>query len=156
MRASIFNLRVPLSNDDVFLMNTLTDAQLVVSSDVADLLDEHVDRTALGAEAREAFDVLVDQGFITEGREHDRQALTDYLTAVKRDTTELHITLLTTLQCNFACDYCFQGDHGDYNKFAEKMSPETADKVATWIEREMDRNPPEKLTLTFFGGEPLL
>ena len=28
--------------------------------------------------------------------------------------------MLTTLQCNFACDYCFQGDHGDYNKTADE------------------------------------
>jgi len=41
MPSSIFNLRVPLPNDDVFLMNTLTDAQLIVSRDVMDLLDEH-------------------------------------------------------------------------------------------------------------------
>jgi len=40
MQASMFNLRVPLpERDEVFLMNTLTDAQLVVSSDVAELLD---------------------------------------------------------------------------------------------------------------------
>ena len=40
MQASMFNLRVPLpERDEVFLMNTLTDAQLVVSSDVASLLD---------------------------------------------------------------------------------------------------------------------
>ena len=64
--------------------------------------------------------------------------------------------MLTTLQCNFACDYCFQGDHGDYNKFAEKMSLETAHGVGDWIERELDALQPEKLTLTFFGGEPLL
>src|SRR6476660_10300515 len=37
---SIFNIRVPLpERDEVFLMNTLTDAQLVVSPDVARLLD---------------------------------------------------------------------------------------------------------------------
>ena len=40
MQASMFNLRVPLpARDEVFLMNTLTDAQMVVSSDVAALLD---------------------------------------------------------------------------------------------------------------------
>ena len=41
MQPSMFNLRVPLAaRDEVFLMNTLTDAQLVVSSDVAVLLDQ--------------------------------------------------------------------------------------------------------------------
>jgi len=155
MHPSIFNLRVPLPDDSVFLMNTLTDAQMVVSSDVAALLDAP-DMDEADAAAKEAFDLLVDQGFLTEGRDHDRAALTHYLTTMAADTSELNVTILTTLQCNFACDYCFQGDHGDYNKFADKMSIETAAKVATWIEREMDRLRPETLVITFFGGEPLL
>ena len=89
-------------------------------------------------------------------RAYDRAALDRYFTSVKNDTHELSVTLLTTLQCNFACDYCFQGDHGDYNKFADKMTLETAEKVADWIERELDRVHPETFQLTFFGGEPLL
>ena len=40
MQPSIFNVRVPLDDqDDVFLMNTFTDAQLIVSRDVAAVLD---------------------------------------------------------------------------------------------------------------------
>ncbi len=156
MPASIFNLRVPLANDDVFLMNTLTDAQIIVSSDVAALLDAPVDADLLDPDARAAFDQLVENGFVTPGRDHDREALNNYLARVKSDTSELNVTILTTLQCNFACDYCFQGDHGDYNKFADKMTLETAAGIAAWIEREIDRVRPEKLVVTFFGGEPLL
>jgi len=156
MKSSIFNLRVPLADDDVFLMNTLTDAQAIVSSDVAALLDAPVDLDQLDGESRRAFDELVENGFLTPGRDHDRESLNRYLDQITSDTSELNVTVLTTLQCNFACDYCFQGDHGDYNKFAEKMSLETAARVAAWIERELDRVRPEKLVLTFFGGEPLL
>jgi uncharacterized protein len=161
MQPSMFNLRVPLeARDDIFLMNTLTDAQLVVSSDVAALLD----RAASGkfiwsevtADEREAVDLLQENGFLVESREADRFALDSYLASVKGDRSELNITLLTTLQCNFACDYCFQGDHGDYNTHADKMSIETAVRVAEWFERELDRVRPEKFVLTFFGGEPLL
>ena len=156
MRSSIFNIRVPLDSGDVFLMNTLTDAQLIVSSDAARLLDASSDVPAADAEVDEAMTVLEDQGFLVPSYEHDRRALDDYLARVTSDTSELNVTVLTTLQCNFACDYCFQGDHGDYNKFAEKMSLDTAARVAEWIERELDRVHPEKFVLTFFGGEPLL
>jgi uncharacterized protein len=161
MQSSLFNLRVPLpARDEVFLMNTITDAQLVVSSDVAALLDR-AHRGELAAakpsdEEREALDVLWENGFLVESRDADRRALDDYLTAVKSDASELNVTVLTTLQCNFACDYCFQGDHGDYNARADKMSSETGARLATWIERELERLHPEKLVLTFFGGEPLL
>ncbi len=157
MPSSIFNLRVPLAGDDVFLMNTLTDAQVdrVVGRRGAARRPMSTPN-ALDEEARAAFDVLVENGFITPGRDHDRDALNRYLDQITSDTSELNVTVLTTLQCNFACDYCFQGDHGDYNKFADKMSLETAARVASWIERELDRVRPEKLVLTFFGGEPLL
>ncbi len=160
MQASMFNLRVPIAGgDDVFLMNTLTEAQLIVSNDVAALLDQELARDGMwtvGSNKREAIDTLVENGFLVPDREHDRAALDRHLARVKSDKTELHITILTTLQCNFACDYCFQGDHGDYNKFAEKMSLESAEKVAVWVERELERVRPEYLTLMFFGGEPLL
>jgi uncharacterized protein len=162
MQPSMFNLRVPLqARDEVFLMNTLSDAQLVVSNDVAELLDRAAEGTLAGPfgpshEERDAVALLYENGFLVESRDADRLALDTYLTAVKSDTSELNVTLLTTLQCNFACDYCYQGDHGDYNAKADKMSPETAARVGDWLERELDRVHPEKFVLTFFGGEPLL
>ena len=55
------------------------------------------------------------------------------------------MTVLTTLQCNFACDYCIQGDHGDYNKHAAKMSLETAARVAEWTEQRLEALAPEEL-----------
>ena len=160
----MFNLRVPLpAGGDVFLMNTLTDAQLVVSGDVDALLRRVATGdmasglpSTLNTDERGALELLSNNGFLVESREADRRGLDSYFARVKNNTDELHVTLLTTLQCNFACDYCFQGDHGDYNKFADKMSMETAAQVGDWIEREMDRLHPEKFTLQFFGGEPLL
>jgi uncharacterized protein len=162
MQTSIFNLRVPLpERDEVFLMNTLTDAQLVVSPDVAALLDRVGAPGApaggeFGAGELEAIEQLRDNGFIVADRQTERQDLDKFFTRVTSSTDELNITVLTTLQCNFACDYCYQGDRDDYNKFAEKMTLDTAARVALWIERELDRVRPERLTLMFFGGEPLL
>ena len=160
MQPSIFNVRVPLpARNEVFLMNTLTDAQLVVSPDVTNLLDRFGGdgpMDLISEDEREAMTLLSENGFLVPNREADRTALDKYFSSVKNDTAELSVTLLTTLQCNFACDYCFQGDHGDYNKFADKMTLETAAQVATWIERELDRVQPETFQLTFFGGEPLL
>jgi len=167
MQPSMFNLRVPLpARDEVFLMNTLTDAQLVVSSDVAELLDRfgteserfgtESELDSFGDDEREAVEQLTQNGFLVKDRETERQALTDFFADVRSDDSQLGVTVLTTLQCNFACDYCFQGDHGDYNKFAAKMTLETAARVAGWIERELDRVRPKKFVLTFFGGEPLL
>ena len=156
MQPSIFNLRVPIAGrDDVFLMNTLSDAQLLVSSDVAALLDRR-DLDSLDGSEREALDLLTENGFFVPDARADRAALDAYFHTVKHSSSELHITLLTTLQCNFACGYCYQGDREDYNQFAEKMTLETSARVAAWIEGQLDRLKPETLVITFFGGEPLL
>jgi uncharacterized protein len=157
MQPSLFNLRVSLpARDEVFLMNTLTDAQLLVSPDVAALIDGVEERDEFNEEERGALALLEENGFLVRDRESERHALDDYFRRVKGSTGELNVTILTTLQCNFACDYCYQGDHGDSSKFNEKMSLETAAQVGDWIERELDRVRPDRLRLMFFGGEPLL
>jgi uncharacterized protein len=158
MQPSIFNLQVPVTGtDDVFLMNTLSDAQLLVSSDVSLLLDRIArGDSSFNGDERGTIDTLIDNGFIVESRNDERRVLGEYFTNLREDAEQMKVTVLTTLQCNFACDYCFQGDHGDYNKSAAKMSLATARQVAGWIERRLDEVRPEKLHFTLFGGEPLL
>ena len=161
MQPSMFNVRVPLDGrqgeQSVFLMNTFTDAQLIVSRDVADVLDRvGQEQAQFSAEERDVIGTLAENGFVVESREADRQALEQFFHSVREDRGQLRITVLTTLQCNFACDYCIQGDHGDYNKHAAKMSLETADRTAEWAEQRLDAIAPESFVLTFFGGEPLL
>jgi uncharacterized protein len=158
MHASMFNVRVPVNDGtEVFLMNTFTDAQLIVSREVADLLDRIARGDAtFSAEERQAIVTLAEHGFVVESREADRQGLERFFHSVREDQDQLRVTVLTTLQCNFACDYCIQGDHGDYNKHAAKMSLQTAARVAEWTEARLDAVAPRTLALTFFGGEPLL
>jgi len=159
MQPSMFNVRVPLEEQDqVFLMNTFTDAQLIVSRDVAALLDDLAAGRINGwtAEERDALGTLSENGFVVESREADRENVRAFFHEVRESREQLRMTILTTLQCNFACDYCIQGDHGDYNKNAAKMSLETAARVAEWAEQRLDSLRPERYALTFFGGEPLL
>ncbi len=163
MQASMFNVRVPLEQvgggQDVFLMNTFTDAQLVVEPGVASLLDRLADGVApqgLTAEERQAVATLAEQGFVVPSRADERQRLEAFFHDVREGEDQLRVTVLTTLQCNFACDYCIQGDHGDYNRTAAKMSLENAERVAAWVESRLDATRPSSFVLTFFGGEPLL
>ena len=162
MQPSMFNVRVPLAEtgggSDVFLMNTFTDAQLVVGPEVTSLLDriESVSAAALSPDEQEAVETLIEHGFVVPSRSEERQRLEAFFRDVRESDEELRVTVLTTLQCNFACDYCIQGDHGDYNKTAAKMTFEQAERVAAWAEGRMDAIRPSSFVLTFFGGEPLL
>ena len=173
MQPSIFNNSVPLPDDTVFLMNTFTDAQFVVSTDVAALLDRlgaNADALAGGTplhssddglstfsdEERSTLAQLTEHGFVVKDRATERHKLEQFFVDHHENTEELHLTVLTTLQCNFACDYCLQGDHGEWNKSVNKMSLATAHKVGDWLTERLDTVKPKKLALTFFGGEPLL
>jgi uncharacterized protein len=158
MQPSIFNVQVPLpERNEVFLMNTFSDAQLLVSQDVTGLLDRiQKGESTFDAEEHETIESLVENGFLVDSRQQEQQALGEYFTNLREDTDQLRVTVLTTLQCNFACDYCIQGDHGEYNKTASKMSLETAERLVGWIEDRLDVVQPKKFVLSFFGGEPLL
>lgn len=157
MQPSRFTVRVPLPEQgQVFLLNTLTDAQLLVTPDVLPLLDRAASGETFSAEEQDTLTVLADQGFLVESREAEQASLLDYFASVREDGDTLRVTVLTTLQCNFACDYCLQGDHGDHNLFAHKMSLEKAAEVAGWLRERLSTVRPSRLALTFFGGEPLL
>jgi uncharacterized protein len=157
MQASMFNVRVPLDDrNEVFLMNTFTDAQLIVSRDVVDLLDRVDGFEPASDSERETLEQLVENGFVVSDRATERDELKNFFREVREGTDTLKVTVLTTLQCNFACDYCIQGDHGDYNKNAAKMSMDMAERLGTWMEARVDAVKPARLVLTFFGGEPLL
>src|SRR5687767_5816328 len=101
MQPSMFNLRVALAErNEVFLMNTLTDAQLVVSPDVAALLDRFSGEAAaregaggLTDEERQSLEVLQENGFLVENREDDRRRLDRHFARVMNDSSELHVTV---------------------------------------------------------------
>ena len=157
MPSSMFNTRVPLPDrEETFLLNTLTDARLLVSNDVVALLDRAAPSEGNEAGDRETLEELASHGFVVESREAERAAVDGYFRKAHEDTSMLEVTVLTTLQCNFACDYCIQGDHGDYNKHAKKMSLDTARRTCEWVEQRLDEVNPETFMLRFFGGEPLL
>ena len=164
MKQSLFNVHVPLAGDSgVFLMNTFTDAQAIVPSDTAALLDRlaGVDLNDLTADERDTLRELAEHGFVVEDQTCERDAVEAHFRTLRQSADLVRVTVLTTLQCNFACDYCYQGDHGhptagDWNKFAEKMSLDTAIRVGDWMERQLDKVRPKKFSIMFFGGEPLL
>ncbi len=159
MQPSIFNVRVPLGSGDVFLLNTLTEAQMVVSDDVIAFLDRLKAGSApagLDPQEREAVAVLQENGFLVADRQEDLARLEGQFREFREDASQLRLTILTTLQCNFACDYCYQGDHGQPADPSQKMTLDTAGAVAEWIGRQLDAVQPQRLVLTFFGGEPLL
>lgn len=64
------------------------------------------------------------------------------------DNHFVSLTINPTLGCNFACPYCFEGEHK--NIF---MTDEVEDGIVEFVRRKADA---KRIDVTWFGGEPLL
>lgn len=99
---------------------------------------------------QEVRDTLENVGFIC--REYDDEDYFDMLRFVseasQHDKSTLGMIVVPTLDCNFACPYCFEK-----NKRATYMSPEIEQRLCDFI-IECKGNKP--ITLYWYGGEPLL
>ena len=62
----------------------------------------------------------------------------------------ISLTICPTMGCNFDCPYCFE------NHRQGKMSLEVQDNVIALAERMFDAAGTKNLSVTWFGGEPLL
>ena len=96
----------------------------------------------------EHLDILVSQGFVVSQDRDERTEVLESLDALTRDNGLATLTIMTTLQCNLGCGYCFQKRESSY------LSMDTARAI-------VDRYGPlsethQSMFVTWFGGEPLL
>ena len=67
-----------------------------------------------------------------------------------RGSKIVSLTICPTMNCNFACTYCFEKHRTGI------MSKKVQDDVVSLAERITDMLPAENLNVTWFGGEPLM
>lgn len=73
-----------------------------------------------------------------------------YINLVRRfSNTNLALTINPTLECNFGCPYCFEGNHNT----ASRMTDKVEDAIIEFIKRH---SLAKFLNVTWFGGEPLI
>ena len=80
----------------------------------------------------------------------EREALFTMGRAAAAAPMFVSLTICPTMGCNFDCPYCFE------NHFAGKMSPEVQDDVVALVDRMLEHSAAKTLSITWFGGEPLL
>lgn len=66
----------------------------------------------------------------------------------RMDVHKLALTINPTLDCNFACPYCFEGHHPKIY-----MTDEVEDDIIEFVKKHKDA---KAMDVTWFGGEPLL
>lgn len=104
----------------------------------------HLDTSFLDPELLQQ---LVAGGFILDDHINEREFLRQIMLAPRYAMDVSYICVVPTTRCNFSCPYCIQdSSHG------EDMLPDVEAKVLDAIQQTRSHS----LSLTFYGGEPLL
>jgi uncharacterized protein len=89
-------------------------------------------------------------GFVVDDSLDEIGRLVEIQQKQKASTDNLYLTIAPTFDCNFGCPYCFEtAKHGTMK---ENIQQAVIDFIKSQIEQLQSNN----ISLTWYGGEPLL
>ncbi|WP_421920339.1 radical SAM protein [Marinifilum sp.] len=122
-----------------FVYNTLSGAFVKISTKIFNnIWDERYSKE------RES---LLEQGIVTNDENEIYKYRYQSNNAIYNDK-ELALYITPTMTCNFSCFYCFEGEI----KTRGMMSQKVEDSIVKFLEKNKER----KISIIWFGGEPLL
>ena len=151
MQKSAYNIIVPVSDSKNVLFNAMTKKFFYISkhNTAACLFMLNNIESFLSDEAKDFVEKLYDNGFVIDDDRDELSELKSLFYEYKNNKV-LNLMILTTYSCNFSCWYCVQKHKGII------LSKELERKIERHIESYIKENSIEHLTLSWFGGEPLL
>lgn len=106
------------------------------------------DNEAVNSLDKELKDQLFENGFIVFETTDEIKLLKELYWNEKINSNILHITVMTTLDCNFKCIYCFE------EKKNTTLDRETQEKIISYLSEVIHNY--DVLHIDWYGGEPLL
>lgn len=141
-----------MSDGNHLIFNTFSDSRVVVDQSVLEALKKCRRSNLLTSMQKKQLRELGQLGIVLPDDADEDKQLEYWFQRIKFDCDTLNVTILTTLACNMDCVYCFEQGI-DSNR---SMDHQMVEKVCSWILERTDDVHPKGLTITFFGGEPLL
>ncbi len=155
MKVSNWNVRMPYG-DDLILLNEMTNAILLVENENINEVEK-----ALNGDfnvKKDVLESLIKGGFVIPDDFNETDRLKSRFNAYKFSSKFLRLTIALTVDCNFQCQYCYQGQLIPITRpnmhihFDEEMINATIKATESLMQSER----PHILSLTYYGGEPLL
>jgi uncharacterized protein len=94
---------------------------------------------------------LREMGFLVDDAEAEKAEMLGFMERLNSMNKLFHAKVVMNLDCNLACIYCFEGTR----KGKLYMAQETGDLLVEFIKKKVLPHK-EEISLTFYGGEPLL
>ena len=136
------------NNNQYYLYNSLSNGFAELDSETYNVIYENINDIDALKNDKEIYDFLLKMKAIVNSDQVELSKI-KYMTLRNRyGHNTIHLTINPTLDCNFACPYCFEKDHSH-----NYMSEETEDKIISYLKHFNDL---KGISVTWFGGEPLL
>lgn len=145
LKVSKFLVVVP-QNNNFILFQTFTSSLIILNNEIYKKI--FIDHDFIGID-NNIINNLMEMSFLVSSDTDENFHLETIRTKARYHDNDIKmVTIAPTYNCNARCYYC-------YEKGIEPktMSKSTADAVVNFLERN---NREKKLTLSWFGGEPLL
>lgn len=130
--------------NQVLLFATKTGASIILSEEDFTALKE-------GKIPKEHVEPLTEMGYLVDSVVEERQNVHGYFDEINRVNPNLTVAVVLGMECNFACNYCFEGKL----KGRHAMSDETANQLVAYLKKRFTTDK-KTLKLEIYGGEPLL
>lgn len=152
MKLSQFTILVPdFPADGKYLAyNTFNQATAVIGERAKSFLSNLHD--PIRNHEKKYMDTFTNLGFAVDDSMDESAEFKDWYDKARYDKSAIRATILTTYDCNFACEYCIQ--EGVKRKL--KTDEEHCRDTVKWLVNRVDKYQSDSIQLQFYGGEPLM
>lgn len=138
-------------NGNHYLFNLSNERILYLVPELIRLVKDHAENiTELSAIHPDLYDAMVRDGMITPRDIDDTKAFIERELRAEAESRSFGMTINPTLDCNMRCWYCYEKHD------AARMNADTLERIVRLIENKAESGTVDRLSVSFFGGEPLL
>lgn len=153
MKVSQFNIIKTRSRFEGLAYNSYTGALAKVDEKfmyILDYITERKDITKLSTDNKEILNKMEQAGFVIKDSINEMKRLQELQKIQRKNKKVLKIVVAPTLECNFACKYCYEVPKIGI------MSEKIQHMLIEFIGRRIEQDGVQKLVIVWYGGEPLL
>lgn len=149
-KLSQYNIVLPIQNDEFIIWNTKTGSIVSLEKELWDCLNCHEYQYPI---VTKNLKDLLKQGVVVSSKLNEwNQIVYKQKSFQLSDSNSLDFVIAPTLECNYHCSYCFEKSKHNY----PLMDDVTIANIFACISDQLRKRKRKKLTICWFGGEPLL